>query len=311
MRLPLSESGHANAAIEALNGYSPTNTKPALLLERAQAYKAAHQLPRAAKDYQTLYYKYPMSDEAKAAAASLKQISQEMGREYGAPTVDMQMARAQVYFDAHKYKDARPEFEKVVSSIKDPASPLRQKAQLRVAQCKSAPKNSSPTILASLVTPDPEVDAERLFGLSQAYRQAKNESAMFATLDSITQKYPKSIWNMEALMAGGNYEWVLLDRNKAVSYYQRVVDNFPDGKHAYNAEWRTAWIAWLNKQPDADQRLTNFLVKYPASANAVDALYWLGRSAERSGNPGMRALTIRKPSSAIHRLISRTRQKIA
>ena len=280
------ESGHANAAIEALNAYSPTNTKPALLLERAQAYKAAHQLPRAAKDYQTLYYRYPMSDEAKAAAGALKQISQEMGREYGAPTVDMQMARAQVYFDAHKYKDARPEFEKVVSSIKDPSSPLRQKAQLRVAQCKSASKSSSPTILASLVTSDPEVDAERLFGLSQAYRQAKNESAMFATLDSITQKYPKSVWNMEALMAGGNYEWVQLDRNKAVSYYQRVVDNFPDGKHAYNAEWRVAWIAWLNKQPDADQRLTNFLVKYPVSADAVDALYWLGRSAERSGNPG-------------------------
>ena len=39
-------------------------------------------------------------------------------------------------------------------------------------------------------------------------------------------------------------------------------------------------------KPDADQRLTTFLVKYPVSANAVDALYWLGRSAERSGNPG-------------------------
>ena len=35
---------------------------------------------------------------------------------------------------------------------------------------------------------------------------------------------------------------------------------------------------------DADQRLAAFLAKYPVSANAVDA-YWLGRSAERSGNP--------------------------
>jgi soluble lytic murein transglycosylase len=279
------DTGHPQEAIEALNAYAPTNTRPVLLLERAQSYKIAHQLPRAAKDYQTLYYKYPLSDEAKAAATALPQIARELGREYSSPNVEMQEQRAQIFFDAHKWKEARAEFEKALSMVSDPASPKRQRAQLRIAQAKIQPKGS-PTILSSLTTPDPEVDAERLFGLSQAYRTAKNESEMFATLDSITQKYPKSVWNEEALMAAGNYYWVLLDRPKAVTYYQRLVDAFPEGKHAYNAEWRIAWIAFLNKQSDADQRLTAFLLKYPTSANAVDALYWLGRSAERSGNPG-------------------------
>jgi soluble lytic murein transglycosylase len=278
------ETGHTKEAIEALNAYAPTNTKPVLLLERAQAYKMAHQLPRAAKDYQTLYYKYPLSDEAKAAATSLPQIARELGREYSGPTLEMQEQRAQIFFDAHKWKDARVEFEKVVAMLRDPASPKRQRAQLRVAQAKIQPKGS-PTILSSLTTSDPEVDAERLFGLSQAYRSAKKESEMFATLDLITQKYLHTVWSEEALMAAGNYYWVLLDRPKAVSYYQRLVDTFPDGKNAYNAEWRIAWISFLNKQPDADQRLIAFLLKYPVSANAVDALYWLGRSAERSGNP--------------------------
>ena len=73
------DTGHAQEAIEALNAYAPTNTRPALLLERAQAYKSAHQLPRAAKDYQTLYYKYPLSDEAKAAGTSLPQICSRTG----------------------------------------------------------------------------------------------------------------------------------------------------------------------------------------------------------------------------------------
>jgi soluble lytic murein transglycosylase len=66
--------------------------------------------------------------------------------------------------------------------------------------------------------------------------------------------------------------------------YQRVLDSFPGSKNAYNCEWRIAWVAFLNHQPDADDRLTTFLLKYPVSANAVDALYWLGRSAEREGN---------------------------
>jgi soluble lytic murein transglycosylase len=279
------DTGHAQEVIDALNAYPPANTRPVLLLERAQAYKMAHQLPRAAKDYQTLSYKYPLSDEAKAAATSLPQIARELGREYSSPTPEMQEQRAQIFFDAHKWKESRAEFEKVLSMVGDPASPKRQRAQLRIAQARIQLKGS-PTLLSSLNTPDPEVDAERLFGLSQAYRAAKNEAEMFATLDSITQKYPKSVWNEEALMASGNYYWVLLDRPKAVTYYQRLVDAFPEGKYAFNAEWRIAWIAFLNNQPDEDQRLTTFLLKYPTSANAVDALYWLGRSAERTGNPG-------------------------
>jgi soluble lytic murein transglycosylase len=279
------DTGHAKEAIEALNAYAPTNTRPALLLERAQAYKAARQLTRAAKDYQTLYYKYPLSDEAKAAGTSLPQISRELGSEYSAPTLEMQLQRAQTIFDAHKWKDARAEYEKIAAVLRDPAHPKRQLALLRIAQTKLHPKGPS-TVLSSLTTPDPEVDAERLFGLSQAYRSEKKESEMFTTLDSIAQKYPHSVWAEEALMAAGNYYWVLLDRGKAVGYYQKLVVAFPDGKNAYNAEWRVAWIAFLNKQPDADQRLTTFLAKYPVSANAVDALYWLGRSAERGGNPG-------------------------
>ncbi len=277
------ETGHATEAIEALNAYPPTNTRPVLLLERADAYKSAHQLPRAAKDYQTLYYKYALSDEAKAAASALPAIAREMGREYSAPTVEMQLQRAQLFFDTHKWKEARTEFESVLTLVRDPANPKRQLAELRIAQIRLHPKGTH-TLLSSLTPSDPEVDAERLYGLSQAYRAEKDESEMFATLDLIAQKYPKSVWAEEALMAAGNYYWVLLDRTKAVVYYQRLLDAFPDGKNAYNAEWKIAWIAFLDKQPDADRRLTDFLTKYPVSANAVDAIYWLGRSAERSGN---------------------------
>jgi soluble lytic murein transglycosylase len=278
------ETGHAKEAIEALNAYPPANSKPTLLLERADAYKSLRQLARAAKDYQTLYYKYPLSDEAKSAASSLPQIARQLGQEYSATTAIMQGQRAQLFFDAKKWKEARVEFEKTIAMIGDTSNPLRQRAQLRIAQVKLHPKGSH-TLLSSLTTPDPEVDAERLYGLSQAYRTEKSESEMFATLDLISQKYPQSVWSEEALMAAGNYYWVLLDRSKAVTYYQRLLDAFPEGKNAYNAEWRVAWIAFLNKQPDADQRLTTFLAKYPVSANAVDAVYWLGRSAERSGNP--------------------------
>jgi len=277
------QTGHAQEAIDALNAYAVTSSKPDLLIERARAYQATHQLPRAAKDYQTIFYKFPMADEAKPAGAGMTQMMHALGKEYSYPGVEMQEQRAQIFYDAHKWREARAEFEKLLTMLKDPANPVRQRAQLRVAECKIRPKGS-PSLIASLKTEDLDVDAERLYALSQAYRDAKKETEMFNALNSLSQTYPVSKWNEDGLMAAGNYHWVQLEREKAVVAYQRVLDSFPNGKNAFNCEWRIAWVAYLDHQPDADDRLTNFLLKYPTSANAVDALYWLGRNAERAGN---------------------------
>ena len=291
MREPLLEAfaptavllGHAQEAIDALNDYAATTSKPGLLLERGRAYQSAHQLPRAAKDFQTIFYKFSLADEAKPAGSALSQVMHALGKEYPYPGVEMQEQRAQAFYDAHKWREARTEFEKLLAMLKDPENPTRQRAQLRVAQCRVQLKGS-PSLIAAVKTPDLEVDAERLYALSQAYRNDKKEAEMFTALNLLAQKYPVSKWNEEGLMAAGNYHWVDLNRSKAIIDYQLVLDTFPSGKYAYNCEWRIAWVAYLNRQPDADDRLTTFLLKYPVSANAVDAIYWLGRNAERAGN---------------------------
>src|SRR2546425_11854452 len=291
MREPLLEAfvppavrlGHAQEAIDALNAYPATSSKRGLRLERGRAYQAAHQLARAAKDYQAIFYKSPLADEAKPAGSAQSQVMHALGKEYPYPGVEMQEQRSQAFYDARKWKEARAEFEKLLTMLKDPENPTRQRAQLRVAQCRVQSKGS-PSLIAALKTTDLEVDAERLYALSQAYRNDKREAEMFTALSTLAQKYPVSKWNEEGLMAAGNYHWVDLNRTTAVIDYQRVLDTFPSGKYAYNCEWRIAWVAYLNRQPDADDRLTAFLLKYPVSANAVDAIYWLGRNAERAGN---------------------------
>jgi soluble lytic murein transglycosylase len=277
------ELGHPQDAIDALNAFPSTSAKPTLLLERAHAYQVAHQLPRAAKDYQTLYFKFPLADEAKPAGGALSQINRAMGKEYPYPGVEMQQVRAQAFFDAHKWREARSEFDKLLGMLKDPENPTRQLAQLRIAQCRIQPKGS-PGVIAAVKTSAAEVDAQRLYVLSQAYRTAKKEQEMLASVEEVAQKYPQTKWAEEGLFAAGNYFWVGLDRTRAASYYQRVLDQFPNGKNAFNAEWRIAWVAYLNRQPNAEDRLTTFLLKYPVSANSVNALYWLGRTAERTGN---------------------------
>jgi soluble lytic murein transglycosylase len=278
------EAGHPQDGIDALNSYTGTSTKTPLLLDRAQAYRAAKQTVRAANDYQTLYFKYPLSDEAKIAANVIPQLRRQLRGEFPYPTAEMQEQRAQAFFEAKKWREARVEFEKLEGMLKDKENPVRQRAQLREAQCRVQLKSSLRHV-SSLKLTDPNVDAERLYVLSQFQRSDKKDSQMLASLDALEQKYPKTRWAEEGLMAEANYYWVQLDRNKAAQYYQELLDKYPGGQNDYNAQWRVAWVAYLNKQPDAGDRLKAFLLRYPVSANAVNALYWLGRDAERGGNP--------------------------
>ena len=278
------ESGHPQAAIDALEAYPTIASKPNLLLVRAQVYKVARQTARAAKDYQTIFYKYPLADEAKIAGVALPQLTRSLGKEYPYPGVELQEQRAQAFFDAHKWREARAEFEKLLTMLKDPENPHRQLAQLRVAEARVQLKGS-PSLVTSLPITDFEVDGERLYALSQIYRNDKKESEMFSAIEQLVQKYPESKWAEDALMAEANYYWVELDRVKAAAYYQRVLDKFPSGRYTFPCEWRIAWVAYLQHQTDAAERFTAFLRKYPVSSNAPNALYWLGRLAERDNNP--------------------------
>ncbi len=276
--------GRPQDGLDALAAYPPASSKPALLLVRARANEAARKMVPAAKDYQALFYKFPLADEAKDAGLALTRLNKLLHAEFPYATAELQDQRAQAFYDAHKWREARAEYEKLAAMLKDPSNPTRQKALVRAAECRQHPKQA-PYLLASLNISDPEADAERFYALSQAYRSEKNEGAMLSTVEKSFEKYPLSKWSEEALMSTGNYYWVLLDRSKAVSYYQRIMDSYPGGKNAYNAEWRTAWVGYLQRLPNADEKITIFLRKYPVSGGAVNALYWLGRDAERSGNP--------------------------
>lgn len=286
--------GHPQDALDALAAYGGTASKPSLLLDRAQAYEAARKLVPAAKDYQTIFYKFPLADEAKDAGVALPRLNKELHSEFPYAVAELQEQRAQAFYDAHKWREARTEYEKLVSMLKDPANPTRERALVRSAECRQHPK-AAPSLFTSLKTlSDPEAEAERLYRLSQAYRSNKNETEMLTNIELVAGKFPQSKWTEEALMAGGNYYWVQLDRPKASHYYERVLDNFPGGKNAYNAEWRISWVAYLEHQPYADDKITIFLRKYPVSGGAVNALYWLGRDAERGGNPAHARAYFRK-----------------
>jgi soluble lytic murein transglycosylase len=280
------EIGKADDALAALVAYPTSGSKPALLLLRAQAEEKVSQAKGekpvfAATDYLDLYYRFPLNDESKMAGQRIPSLQFVLGEAFPSTPMQTRISRAEAFYLAKRWHDARTEYTELLPKL---SGSDRERAQLRIAQC-DVQSGGRLELLNSVSLTDPELDAERLFTIAQEHRSKKLESQMLDDIDRLTKQFPNSAWVEDGLFAAGNYYWVNLDRSHASDFYQRAVDEFPGGRDTPIAAWRVAWTAYLDRKPEAADMLEAYVRRFPLSSYVPDALYWLGRSYERSGYP--------------------------
>jgi soluble lytic murein transglycosylase len=277
--------GKSEDAVAALAAYPNTASRPALLLLRAQAEeKLAQEKSKkplsAAAVYLDLYYRFPLNDEAKAAGQRIPALQLALGEEFPGTPMQTQIARAEALFLAKRWRDARSEYAALLPKL---SGSDHERAELRVAQC-DVQSGGKVELLSAVSLTDPELDAERVFAISQAYRAQNLESQMLNEIEQLAKRFPQSPWVEDGLFAAGNYYWVNLNRARAAEFYRRTLEAFPDGKDAPAAAWRVAWIAYLDREPETADLLEGYVRRFPKARYVQDALYWLGRACERSGN---------------------------
>jgi soluble lytic murein transglycosylase len=279
-------AGESSAAVAALESYRDTNAKPTLLSLRAQAREKAAAAKgekplSAATDYLDLYYRFPLNDEAKAAGQKIPSLQFALGEAFPGTPLQTQIARAETFFVAKRWTEARTEYSNLLPKL---SGRDHERADLRVAVC-NVQLGGKLELLDALSISDPDLEAERIFAISQAHRSQKQETEMLDDVDQLTKRFPGSGWAQDGLFAAGNYYWVNMDRARSADFYRRTLDADMNGKNAPAATWRLAWTAYMDRKPEAADMIEDFVRRFPASSYVQDALYWLGRSYERSGNP--------------------------
>ncbi|HEY4949711.1 MAG TPA: transglycosylase SLT domain-containing protein [Candidatus Acidoferrales bacterium] len=269
--------------LAALDGYPQTGQKPALLFLRAEAREQSAQPLLAAADYQTIYFHFPMSDQAREAGEKLLFLHSSHGDKLAAIPIEQQIDHANTLFAAHQWSDARNEYARLLPQV---TGSDRERAEVRILECGVAQGASVSELSAHTIT-NPDVDAERYYTIANYFRDRPSESQMIAAVESAVARAPESRWSESALFLAGNYYWVQLDRDRAAAYYRRLFNNFPAAADALAAQWRLTWAATLKRQPDASADLAEHLRRFPGSQFSPDALYWLGRLSEEARNPAL------------------------
>ncbi|HEV2289839.1 MAG TPA: transglycosylase SLT domain-containing protein [Candidatus Acidoferrales bacterium] len=264
-------------ALDALATAKDINTNPDLLFLRGQAHEQAGDKIAAAGDYLTVYDHYPLSASAEEAGQKAVFLASELGSAYPKPMTADMLERADILFQAHRWQDAEEAYGSVLSAD----GPDDEQAQVRAADCK-VQLGADPSALASIQLQEPNTEAERDYYLLQAYWTLQDDTGIANALAKAQSAAPTSPWAERALFSAGNYYWVKLNRDKAATYYQQVVDKFPASDDAINAQWRVAWAAYMGHRDGADVLIQKFLRDHPQSSYTPDALYWLGRLAQQA-----------------------------
>jgi soluble lytic murein transglycosylase len=264
--------------VAALNAYARTQDSPQLLFLRGEAHEQANQLLDAAKDYRSVYLRFPLSDQARDAEDKLASLSAQLGAQLPPIPVSDRVAHADTLFQAEDWSDAQNEYTALLPAL---SGVQLERAEARVLEC-GVEMGADPSDLAARKIADPDVDAERDYILADYYRGVQNEAQLVAAVQAAQSRAPSSHWAERALFLAGNYYWVNLQRDRASSYYVQLVKQFPSAHEADSALWRVAWTAVLERRPDAAKQLENHLKLFPNSQYTPDTLYWLGRLAEEA-----------------------------
>jgi soluble lytic murein transglycosylase len=74
------------------------------------------------------------------------------------------------------------------------------------------------------------------------------------------------------------------ERESALAYYRRMLENFPEGKYASDAKWRVLWEDFRSgRYADAGFGWEEAAREQPGSEESAKLLYWAGRSYQAAG----------------------------
>jgi soluble lytic murein transglycosylase len=244
-----------------------------ILLKQAEAARAVGDRQKAAEALVRVYYEYPLSDSAVAAAADLEPLRDLIVRQgYKAD-----LGRAVQFYGARRYADARAAF---VALQKEVSGDDRELVELRIAESDYFLQRYPAALdgLRPWLARGARQAEARFFSLS-ALRGLGRDEEFLSHTDALVREFPDSSWSEEALNNLGTYYILQNDDEQAAATFDQLYSRFPTGTRAERAAWKSGW--WSYKNGSYAQTVGIFekaAAAFPRSDYRPSFLYWSARS---------------------------------
>jgi soluble lytic murein transglycosylase len=257
-----------------------TASPDVVLLALGKELLAAGDRARAAAAFSRLYFEFPLSDQAAAAAAELDNLADVQPPKDPDARAKLELARAERLFSAKRYSAARDAFASIEPAAKGDDADL---VDLRLAECDHFLRRyqQARDQLAPLLDHASRKTEVQFFWLS-ATRELGERDEYVRLARDLVAAYPESSWAEEALNNLATHYILIDDDEQADAVFREMYAKFPKGSHAERAAWRAGWWAYAHSRPhDAVTFFEGTASAFPRSDYRPAYLYWSGRSREQ------------------------------
>jgi peptidoglycan lytic transglycosylase len=244
-----------------------------ILLKMSEAARGAGDRKKTAEALVRIYYEYPLTDSAVAAAANLEPLRDLIVRQgYKAD-----LGRAVQLYGARRYADARAAFAALQNEV---TGDDRELVDLRIAEGDYFLQRYA----AALEGVKPYLDrgarqAEARFFYASALRELNRDNEYIALSQALVRDFPDSSWAEEALNNLGTYYILENEDESAAKVFADLYAKFPTGQRAERAAWKAGWWSYKNGEyADTVRIFEKAAAEFPRSDYRPSFLYWSARS---------------------------------
>ena len=244
-----------------------------ILLKLSESARAAGDRKKTAEALVRIYYEYPLTDSAVAAATNLEPLRDLVVRHgYKAD-----LGRAAQLYGARRYAEARTAF---AALQKEASGDDRELVDLRVAESDYFLQRHA----AAVEGLTPYLDrgarqAEARFFYLSALRGLGRNDEFVALTEALVRDFPDSTWSEEALNNLGTYHILGNDDEAAAKTFDDLYAKFPTGPRAERAAWKSGWWSYKNGEYAQTVRIFEKAASaFPRSDYRPLFLYWSARS---------------------------------
>ncbi|MBI2987456.1 MAG: transglycosylase SLT domain-containing protein [Deltaproteobacteria bacterium] len=252
----------------------------------ARTHEALGELKQAYSRYQELRRTSPLSPWAARARNEIKRLRGKHPELFRLGRVDALAEEAELLSREREYAEAEKGYRQILDQV--PKGPLRPYFLMRLANVyRSARKREEAIPVLSEIFKAHSSSSQApaaLYRLAESYWNRDENVKALDHFKQLRDRYPQSFFNDLAHLASARIYESLGRQWDALRLYRDFSKRFPDSPMREEAQWRLAWLHYLQADYKRAYSALNRLV-----ADKVDgrykaaALYWQARSAQKMG----------------------------
>ena len=245
----------------------------------------AKRYQEAAVSLETLYYELPRHPRASGAGRRLNLVRAKLPEVEPMRLATLGLHRAELLMAEERYADAYETLSSLLTRRSRVAAGVDEElVRLKIGICQYHRRQLGAAAATLKKIRRDDLAPEALFYNAETSRRLRQNASFFARSAELLERYPKSPWSEEMLFSLARRHDDENEREQALGYYRRMLEQFPSGKHILDAKWHVLWNDFRSgRYADAGFGWDEAARERPGSEESAKFVYWAGRSYQEAG----------------------------